>query len=45
MGLKIEELRRMETALQHMVEACEAGESTGAFPILEELDRAGRPDR
>ena len=35
---KIEELRRMETALQRLVEACEAREPTGACPILEELD-------
>ena len=35
---KIEELRRMETALQRLVEACEARVPTGACPILEELD-------
>ena len=42
---KIEALRRMETALQRLVEACEAREPTGACPILEELDQAGSPDR
>ncbi len=42
---KIEELRRMETALQRLVEACEAREPTGACPILEELDREVLSDR
>ncbi len=42
---KIEALRRIETALQRLVEACEAREPTGAYPILEELDHSGWPDR
>ena len=42
---KIEELRRMETALQRLVEACEAREPTGACPILEELDHEVLSDR
>ncbi len=42
---KIEALRRIETALQRLVEACEAREPTGACPILEELDHSGWPDR
>ncbi len=40
---KMEELRRIETALQRLVEACEAREPTGACPILEELDHSGLP--
>lgn len=39
---KIEELRRMEAALQRLVHACEAREPTGECPILEELDH-GHP--
>ncbi len=35
---KIEALRRIETALQRLVEACEAREPTSDCPILEELD-------
>ncbi len=35
---KIEELRRIETALKRLVEACEAREPTSDCPILEELD-------
>lgn len=42
---KIEELRRMETALQRLVEACEARKPTGACPILEELDHEVLSDR
>ena len=42
---KVEELRRMETALQRLVEACEAREPTGACPILEELDHEVLSDR
>ncbi len=42
---KIEELRRIETALQRLVVACEAREPTGECPILEELDQAGPSDR
>ncbi len=42
---KIEELRRMETALQRLVEACEAREPTGGCPILEELDHEVLSDR
>ncbi len=42
---KIEVLRGMETALQRLVEACEAREPTGACPVLEELNQAGSPDR
>ena len=42
---KIQALRRMETALQRLVEACVAREPTGACPILEELDHSGWPDR
>ena len=42
---KVEALRRMETALQRLVEACEAREPTSSCPILEELDQAGSPDR
>ena len=42
---KIAELRRMETALQRLVVACEAREPTGECPILEELDQAGPSDR
>ena len=42
---KIEALQRMETALQRLVEACEAREPTGACPVLEELNQAGSPDR
>jgi MerR family mercuric resistance operon transcriptional regulator len=38
---KIEELRRMEMALQRLVEACRAREATGQCPILEELQEAG----
>ncbi len=34
---KITELRRIETALQQLVWACEAREPTGECPILEEL--------
>ena len=41
---KIEALRLMESALQSLVEACEAREPTGVCPILEELDHAGWPD-
>ena len=41
---KIEELRRMEAALQRLVEACESREPTGVCPILEELDHSGSPD-
>ncbi len=41
---KIEELRRMETALQRLVEACERRKPTGACPILEELDHEVVPD-
>ena len=41
---KIEELRRMETALHRLVEACEAREPTGACPILAELDHEVLPD-
>ena len=41
---KIEELRRMETALQRLVEACEAREPTGACPILAELGHEVLPD-
>ena len=44
-GGKIEELLRMENALQRLVEACETREPTGACPILEELDQPGWPDR
>ncbi len=44
-GGKIEELRRMETALQRLVEACEAQEPTGTCPILEELDQGDSPER
>ena len=44
-GGKIEELRRMETALQRLVEACEAREPTSTCPILEELDQGGSPER
>ena len=42
---KIQALRRMETALQRLVEACVAREPTGACPILEELDHSDSPDR
>ncbi len=42
---KIEQLRRMETALRRLVEACEAREPTGACPILEELDHELLSDR
>ncbi len=42
---KIEALRRIETALQRLVEACEAREPTGACPILEELDHEVLSDR
>ena len=42
---KLKELRRIETALQRLIEACEAREPTGACPILEELNQAGSPDR
>ena len=44
-GGKIEALRRMETALQRLVEAAEAREPTGTCPILEELDQGGSPER
>ena len=37
-------LAGLHTALQRLVEACEAWEPTGACPILEELDHAGSPD-
>ena len=42
---KMEELRRMENALERLIEACEAREPTGACPILEELDHPISPDR
>ena len=35
---KIEELRRLETALKRLVRACEAREPTSDCPILEELE-------
>ena len=41
---KIEVLRGMDTALQRLVEACEAREPAGMCPILEELDHSGAPD-
>ncbi len=42
---KMEGLRRMEAALERLVEACEAREPTGACPILEELDQPVSPER
>ena len=41
---KIEALRRMETALRRLIEACEAREPTGPCPILAELDHEVLPD-
>lgn len=35
---KLTELRRMKKALERLVEACQARESTSDCPILEELD-------
>ena len=38
---KMEELRRIETALEHLVSACQAREPTNDCPILEELEERG----
>lgn len=35
---KIEDLRRMETALERLVEQCQARQPTGDCPILEEIE-------
>lgn len=36
---KIADLRRMESALRRLVQACEAREPTGECPLLEELEQ------
>ena len=38
---KIDELRRIEAALERLVEKCEARKPTGECPILETLDGGG----
>ena len=40
---KIEELRRIETALNGLVRACQARQPTSDCPILEELEDRGPP--